>query len=211
MFRVRLITLIVSLCLLGCGAAPGGDSLDGANGDIGMPLSGAAQNNSTAWSLFKDGSYSGAKTAFNKTIASTEATATELADAYAGLGWCEMKLNGSNESIAHFRSALAKSSTQKDARVGLGGALLSLGTRDAVDESVTVLTGIDTGNANFQYVDNYNTGVSNAEAHAMLAYGYFVQGNRTKADQHMAIARDLDSQYAGTTVDQIDEVLSFIP
>lgn len=210
MLKMRLTALIISLSLLGCGAAPGGDSLDGANGDIGLPLSGASNNNSVSWSLFKDGSYSGAKTAFNKTIASPQATAQELADAYAGIGWCELKLNGSQGAMSYFRDAIGKSSTQSEARVGLGGSLLSTGTREAIDEAVTVLSGIDPGNANFQYVDRYNTGVSNAEVHAILAYGYCVQGNKTKSDQHMSIASDLDAQYSGTTVDQIADALGFV-
>ena len=45
----------------------------------------------------------------------------------------------------------------------------------------------------------------------MLAYAYFVQGNRAKSDEQISIARDLDSQFSGTPVDQIDEILSFIP
>jgi Tfp pilus assembly protein PilF len=207
----RIIAILLSLIMLGCGAAPGGDSLDGANGDIGLPLSGASQKITESWNLFKDGSYSSSKAMFEQSLSSGDAVSSEIADAYAGIGWCNVKLNGSASGISDFRNAINTKTSQAEARVGLAGALLSKGTKADIDEAVTVLEGIDPNNANFTFNDQFNTGVSNAEVHAMLAYGYFVQGNRTKSEQQMAIARDLDSEYSGTTVDQIDEVLSFIP
>jgi Tfp pilus assembly protein PilF len=207
----RIIAILLSLIMLGCGAAPGGDSLDGANGDIGLPLSGASQKITESWNLFKDGSYSSSKAMFEQSLSSGDAVSSEIADAYAGIGWCNVKLNGSASGISDFRNAINTKTSQAEARVGLAGALLSKGTKADIDEAVTVLEGIDPNNANFTFNDQFNTGVSNAEVHAMLAYGYFVQGNQTKSEQQMAIARDLDSEYSGTTVDQIDEVLSFIP
>ena len=211
MIWVRIFSILISLIVLGCGAAPGGDSLDGANGDLGLPLSGAEAKVETSWTLFKDGSISAAKQSFQQVIASDDATATDMAEAYAGIGWVNVKQSGSSAGIADFRTALVKDGTQDDARVGLAGALISKGTRADVDEAATIIEGIDSGNTQFTYVDRFNVGVTNAEVHAMLAYAYFVQGNRLKADQQMAIARDLDAEFSGTAVDQIDEVLSFIP
>jgi hypothetical protein len=211
MLWIRILAIILSLGILGCGAAPGGDSLDGANGDLGLPLSGAAAKVQTSWSLFKDGSLSAAKQSFQQLVDSEDATAVDLAEAHAGIGWVNVKQSGSSAGIADFRAAIAKSAGQADARVGLAGALISKGTRTDLDEVVEVLKAIDSNNANFIYVDQYNVGVSNAEAHAMLAYAYFVQGNRAKADQQIKIASDLDAENTGTSVDQIQEILSFIP
>jgi len=211
MLWIRILAIVLSLGILGCGAAPGGDSLDGANGDLGLPLSGAAAKVQTSWSLFKDGSLSAAKQSFQQVVDSEDATADEMAEAHAGIGWVNVKQSGSSAGIADFRQAISKDSSQADARVGLAGALISKGTRTDIDEVVDVLKGIDPGNENFTYVDQYNTGVSNAEAHAMLAYAYFVQGNRSKANEQMKIARDLDAGITGSPVDQIDEILSFIP
>lgn len=201
---------MVSLLMIGCGAAPGGDSLDGANGDLGLPLSGVTQEIQTSWSLFKDGSYSASKAAFEKALAS-DANAAEKAEIYAGLGWCHVKLSGSAAGIDSFRKALASDSNQKDARIGLAGALISKGSKEDIQEAITMIEGVDSGNINFVYNDVNKVGVSNAEAHAMLAYAYFVQGNRTKSNEQIRIASDLDSQFTGTPVDQIAEVLKFIP
>lgn len=208
---LRTLLLVASLLMVGCGAAPGGDSLDGANSDLGLPLSGASENNSAAWNTFKDSSYSASKTLFSKTINSGDATAADLSEAYAGRGWAEVKLSGSSHGISDFRLALDKNPSQPEALVGLAGALISKGERTNIDEAVTLLEKLSSGVGNFTFVDRYNVGVTNAEAHAMLAYAYFVQGNRAKADEQISIARDLDSQFAGTPVDQIDEILSFIP
>ncbi len=209
-FVLRIMCILVSLMALGCGAAPGGDSLDGANGDIGLPISGVAQDIQTSWTLFKDGSYSASKAAFNQAL-TADATAAEKAEIHAGIGWADVKLSGSNAGISSFRQALELSTSQKDARVGLAGALISKGTREDMSEVVSLLEGIDSGNSNFTYVDQYNTGVSNAEAHAMLAYAHFVLGNTTTAREQIKIASDLDSQYTNTPVDQIAAVLQFIP
>ncbi len=206
-----LLCMILALLMIGCGAAPGGDSLDGANSDLGLPLSGAAEKNVAAWNTFGDSSYSAAKTLFNQTIGSGDATAHDLSEAYAGRGWAEVKLNGSSHGISDFRLALEKNSAQPEARVGLAGALISKGERSDIDEAVTVLEGLSSSAGSFSFIDRYNVGVTNAEAHAMLAYAYFVQGNRAKSDEQISIARDLDSQFTGTPVDQIDEILSFIP
>lgn len=211
MLVIRFFALIISLGILGCGASPGGDSLDGANGDLGLPLSGAAAKVQTSWSLFKDGSLSAAKQSFQQVASSSDATSKDLADAHAGIGWVNVKQSGSSAGISDFRASLAKDASQPDARVGLAGALISKGTRTDIDEVVEVLSGIDPGNPNFTYVDEFNTGVSNAEAHAMLAYAYFVQGNRAKADEQIKIASDLDAEFSNTPVDQIREILAFIP
>lgn len=211
MYLLRIICVMVGLVMLGCGAAPGGDSLDGANSDLGLPVSGAAAKVQQGWTTFKDGGFSTSKELFNQVIGSGDATNLELADAYAGMGWAEVKLNGSNSGIPSFRNALSKNAKQEDALVGLAGALVSKGDRTSIDEAVSLLEGLGDGGGTFTYFDEYNVGVSNAEAHALLAYGYFVQGNRSKADQQIAIARDLDSQFSGTPVDQIDDILSFIP
>ncbi|PCJ19832.1 MAG: hypothetical protein COB02_06500 [Candidatus Cloacimonadota bacterium] len=211
MLKLRIFTLILSLILMGCGAAPGGDSLDGANGDFGLPLSGATQNNNTSWSLFKDGSYSSSQQTFLQTLNTESASSAELADAHSGIGWSKVKLTGSASGIQSFRDALAKNSNQPEARVGLAGALISKGTKEEISEAVTVLEGIDPNNSNFTFFDRYNIGVSNAEAHALLAYAYFVKGDRTKANVQIKVASDLDAQFSGTTVDQIAEILQFIP
>ncbi|MCO4782649.1 MAG: hypothetical protein KC646_10035 [Candidatus Cloacimonetes bacterium] len=211
MTKIRIFTLLLSLVLFGCGAAPGGDSLDGANGDFGLPLSGATQNNNTSWSLFKDGSYSSSQQTFQQTLNTQDASSAELADAYAGIGWAQVKLTGSASGMDSFRQALAKNSNQPEARVGLAGALISKGTKDEITEAVSILEGIDPNNSNFTFYDRYKIGVSNAEAHALLAYAYFVKGDRTKANAQMSIASNLDAQYSGTTVDQIAEILQFIP
>lgn len=208
---LKMFITLSSIMMIGCGAAPGGDSLDGANSDLGLPLSGAAENNRSAWNTFKDSSFSAAKSLFDQTISSGDATASDLSDAYAGRAWTSVKLNGSSHGISDFRLSLDKNPSQPEALVGLAGALISKGERSNIDEAVTLLENLSAGVGNFTFVDRYNIGVTNAEAHAMLAYGYFVQGNRAKSDEQISIARDLDSQYSGTPVDQIDEILSFIP
>ncbi len=207
---LRTLCILVSLLIMGCGAAPGGDTLDGANGDLGLPLSGVAQEIRTSWGLFKDGSYSASKAAFETALAA-DGTVAEKSEIRAGLGWCHVKLSGSQAGIDQFRQALQLNTNQNDARVGLAGALISKGSKEDIQEAITLLEGLDAGNANFVYNDVNKVGVSNAEAHAMLAYAYFVQGNRTKSNEQIRIASDLDSQFSGTPVDQIAEVLKFIP
>ena len=211
MYLIRIIAIMVGLVMIGCGAAPGGDTLDGANSDLGLPVTGVAQNNQAAWNTFSDGSYTGAKELFNKTLSSGDATAHEMAEAYAGLGWAKVKLHGSASGIPDFRMALEKDSNHPEARVGLAGALISKGEKSEITEAAGLLEGLDNSQGQFTFHDDHNVGVTNAEAHAMLAYAYFVTGNRQKADEQISLARDLDSQFSGTPVDQIDDILSFIP
>ena len=196
--------------LIGCGSDPGGSFTTGTIQNNQLPIVGASQKLTDAYSQFKSGAFSAARDSFLKII-SDNPTPAEKAQALSGAGFCDVRLKGSQNGIAEFQQGHATDPNNQDSRVGLAGALISRGAPADILQAVDLLQGIDPGNPSFTYVDKFGIGITNAEVHALLAYALFVSGDQTGANTQIGIARRLDPNFNNTNVGQIINVISFIP
>lgn len=199
-----------ALLLVGCGSDTGGDYILGDTTNSQLTIVGSTEKLKEAFSVFSSGGYTQARELF-LTIISDSAKASDKAQAYAGVGFCDVRLKGSQDGIAEFEQALATDSSNQDARVGLAGALISRGASADILRAIELIQGISPGDPNFVYTDTYGTGIKNAEVHALLAYALFVSGDQTGATTQIGIARKLDPNFNTTNVGQIINVISFIP
>lgn len=208
-----LITVLVASwagVLAGCGSDPGGDFIVGDKQNSQLPISGPAQKLTEAFTDFKAGSFTIARDKF-LVILGDSPNAADRAQALAGVGFCDVRLKGSQDGIAEFEQALTVDSKNQDARVGLAGALVSRGAPTDILRATELIQGIDPGNPDFKYVDKFGTGIKNAEVHALLAYALFVNGDQAGATVQIGIARREDPNFANTNTGQILNVISFIP
>lgn len=205
------MTMGLGLCLglLGCGADPGADFMDGDYIDHNLPISGALQKIVQGYDLLHSGSNQAARQVFLQVI-QDQPKASDLSMAKVGIGISDMRTLGTSEGMTEFREAYNADNTNADARVYLAGALISRGENENIQEAVSLLEGLDAGNASFIYEDRFQTGLSNAEAHALLAYAYAIDGQTSKSKTQADIARSLDANMDDTTVDQILSTLAFI-
>ncbi len=76
-----------------------------------------------------------------------------------------------------------------------------------VDLLYTALGG---ANPHFHYVATRNTGVSDAECHAMLGYAFAALGRTDDALAQMDYAKELNPNWTGTTIDQLSRAVDFL-
>ncbi len=200
----------ITMIMLGCGADPGGEFVNGDFTNNVAPIVGASGKITQAYALFKQGNFTGSAAVFNQVLGDNP-IASERAEALAGLGFSNVRLQGSASGIANFEEALRTDGRNADARVGLGGALISRGSSDDIRKSITTLQDISPGNPEFVFVDQFGIGITDAEVHALLAYALFVNGDRAASSAQQAVARSRDAANQNTSVDQILKVLGFIP
>lgn len=210
MLVLTILGLTVTLGVFGCGANPGGEFIDGDVGDIGLPVNGVTQRVQQAYQYLAAGSYNAARATFNEALADRP-TAQQKSQALVGVGFCDARTLGTSEGMAEFTDAYAEDHSNPDARVGYAGALITRGSQADIALAVQLLEGLDPSNVNFVYTDRFGLGISNAEVHALLAYAYKANGDTLKSAQQADIARTLDASLSNTAVDQILDVLSFIP
>ena len=205
---LSLLGVLLSFSIFGCGANPGGD-LDGI--DItGQIPNGIDEKISAGYDSLESGQNNTARLTFNIVIQDSPNT-KQKSQAYVGVAYADTRDLGSSEGLAEFKLGYEQDSTNPDARVGYAGALITRGRSDDILLAIELIEGLDTGNPNFVYEDVFNLGISNAEVHALLAYAYKAAGSDTKSAQQAAIAAQLDASVDNTTVDQILDVLAFIP
>ncbi|MBI4863327.1 MAG: hypothetical protein HY815_24135, partial [Candidatus Riflebacteria bacterium] len=124
---VKLFIVGFLWVLVGCGSDPGGDFIVGDIKNSQLPIAGAQKKLQEAFDLFKNGAYTQAREGFLKVLGD-QPSPTDRAEALAGVGFCDVRLKGSQDGIAEFEQALATDSKNQDARVGLAGALISRGS-----------------------------------------------------------------------------------
>jgi len=210
--RRGLILLLPTLIaiLAGCGSDPGGDFVIGDIDQAQLPISGASQKIADAFGLLRAGSATQSRELFNKVLTDSPST-SDRALAWAGVGFADVRLKGSQDGINEFETALGIDSSSPEARVGLAGALISRGANLDVLRSIELLQGLGPNNPEFIYQDRFGLGISNAEVHALLAYALFVSGDQAGSNTQANIARRLDANFANTNVGNILDVISFIP
>jgi tetratricopeptide (TPR) repeat protein len=174
------LIFLISVNILGCGNG-GGIGNDESIGSV-------TQNLNEGWVAIEQGYPDNAITKFTNALNFSDDATTDVA-AKTGLAWAYAKKGDLNEAIEYF---LKVQNRNNDANVGLAGAYLARGNTDDFSKAVTLLEHIE------QYgggLDNYaspHTGVSNAEAYAMLAYCCYLDGNEEKAKLYIKSARTID-------------------
>jgi hypothetical protein len=209
MNRNHLILLTIGVIFLlasGCGGGGGGSGRYTLPGEVpttgttgtgtGTGTSGETDPNSliaSAWEDFKFGAYSSAISKFNQVLTLTNITDAQKTDSYNGIGWSQTKSAGVESGYSAFTQA---SNTENEARIGLAAALIQRGQKSGFLQAIQTLEAVGLGNPSSKFQQVHPIGVSNAEAHAMLALCYFWRqssGDTDKAKAQINIARTEDS------------------
>lgn len=175
------LIFLISVNLLGCGNG-GGIGNDESIGSV-------TQNLNEGWTSIEQGNPDNAITKFTNALNFSD-DATNQVSAKTGLGWAYAKKGDLDEAIDYF---LKVQNRNNDANVGLAGAYLARGNTDDFSKAVTLLEHIDQYGGGLKNYASPHTGVSNAEAYAMLAYCYYLDGNEDKSKLNIKNAQDIDS------------------
>lgn len=147
----------------------------------------------SAWEDFRYGAFSSAINKFNQVLTITSISNTQKVEAYNGLGWSLTKSSGVESGYSAFTQAAA---THNESRVGLAAALIQRGQNAGFTQAIQLLEQVGLNNTAFRYQSTHPIGISNAEAHAMLAFCYFWRnglGDQDKARSQINVARSEDS------------------
>lgn len=183
------------------GPGGGGGSSGGGGGSGG---GGTAETDidsliASAWEDFKYAAYSSAISKFNEALLTANISDAQKASAYNGLGWSLLKSSGSESAYSAFTQA---SSLNDEAKLGLAAALMQRGTKSACQQATTLLESLGLKETSTVFSPLHPIGVTNAGAHAMLAWCYFIIGNEDGARTQITFARAADGT-ADSAVNQI--------
>ncbi len=162
--------------------------------------------NASGWEDFRYGAYSSAINKYNQILLLENLTEEQRIAAYNGLGWALTKSSGVESGYSAFTQA---ASSNNESRVGLAAALIQRGQAAGFKQAIQVLEQVGLGNTAFVFQSTHPIGLSNAEAHAMLALAYFWRGELGDADKARAqinVARAEDSSN-DSSVSQIYKTL----
>jgi len=161
----------------------------------------------SGWEDFNYGAYSSAVSKFNQVLTLPNLTDTQKAQAYNGLGWAQAKSGGLESAYSSFSQAAA---TVDESKVGLAAVLIQRGQKSGFSQAVSLLESVGLGNTAFTFQPTHKIGVSNPEAHAMLAFAYFwrdATNDRDKAKEQILDARAKEGA-ADSSVAQIYNTLA---
>ena len=210
------VVLVITLTLAnGCGSSSGTGRYTVPSDVIGIGSGGSASTGggsgggivetdvdsliASAWEDFRYGAYSSAISKFNEALLSTNVSDTQKANAYNGLGWALLKSSGAESAYSAFTQA---SSLNDEAKVGLAAALMQRGTRASCQQAITLLENLGLKETSTVFTAIHPIGVTNAGAHAMLAWCYFICGNDEAARTQIIFARAADGT-GDSSVNQI--------
>ena len=202
-----LVALPLLLMLTGCQGGVNGEGGNTYTATGGTPIIRSAGFNDAAWSLIDKGQYESAISQFNSVLADSP-TQDEMTEAYNGIGWARSRLGSLQDGMPWFEKAQGGS---HDAKVGLAGAYVQLGSKTDLEKAYEILYK-DLGNSNphFHYAPRRNTGVSDAECHAVLAYVAAALGKTDEAQVQLDYAKELNPNWQGTTIEQISRMVDFL-
>lgn len=202
-----LTALPFMVLLTGCGGGVNGEGTNQYPQTGGVPIVRADSFNDKGWDLIGKGQWESAVGAFQQVLADNP-TPDEEAEANNGLGWARSHIGTLADGMPWFEKAFEMSD---DAKVGLGSGLIQRGSKTDLEMAVDILyRKLGKENSHFHYVPRRNTGVTDAEVHAMLAYAYAGLGNDQEAHDQMAFAKELNPEWANTTIDQLDKMVEFL-
>jgi tetratricopeptide (TPR) repeat protein len=199
LFTIGIIIMIAS----GCGSG-GGSGRYTIPPEIPTPGTGGTGDDDTgetdpdsliasAWEDFRYGAYSSAINKFNQVLTISNISEEQKVAAYNGLGWSLTKSSGVESGYSSFTQA---ASANNEARVGLSAALIQRGQLAGFKQAIQLLEEVGLQNTAFVFQSTHPIGISNAEAHAMLAFCYFWRnelGDHDKARAQINVARAEDS------------------
>lgn len=201
----KLVAVLAGMAVVitlanGCGSGSGtgrysvpSDIINGGGGGTSGGGGGTTETNVeslilSAWEDFKYGAYSSAIAKFNDAISNANIKAEQKPEAYNGLGWSYLKSQGASSAKAAFETA----STQNDeARIGLAASLMNDG-KDGCRRAAELLENMGLKETSTVFTAKHPIGVSNAGAHAMLAWCYFIIGNDDGARNQIKFAISAD-------------------
>ncbi len=202
LFTIAMIIMIASGCGSGGGSGrytiPPEIPTPGTGGTGGGGTGGTGETDpdslvASGWEDFRYGAYSSAINKFNQMLTISNITDTQKTDAYNGLGWALTKSSGIESGYSAFTQA---ASTNNESRVGLASALMQRGQLAGFKQAIQVLEQVGLQNTAFVFQSTHPIGISNAEAHAMLAFCYFWRnepGDDDRARSQINVARAEDS------------------
>ena len=204
---LMILAIPFAVFLTGCSGGVNGEGTNTYSQTNGTPIVRAANFNDQGWSLFERGQYESALTTFNQVLGDNP-TAEEEAEANNGVGWARGRIGQLKDGIPWFLKAVGLS---HDAKVGLAGAYIQSASKADLEAAADLLfTKLGGGNPHFHYVPRRSTGVSDAEAHAMLAYCYAAVGKSEDAITQLDYAKELNPAWASSTIDQISRMVDFL-
>ncbi len=202
-----LIALPVMIFLSGCGGGVNGEGTNQYPQTGGIPIVRADSFNDQGWDLFAKAQYESAIGMFQKVLADNP-TPEEEAEANNGLGWARARLGMLTDGMPWFEKAAGLSD---DAKVGLAAAYVQKGSKTDLEIALRILyRDLGKENPHFHYVPRRKNGVTDAEVHALLAYIYAALGKNDEALDQMDFAKELNPQWANTTIDQLDKMVTFL-
>lgn len=202
-----LIALPVMVFLSGCSGGVNGEGTNLYPQSGGIPIIRAESFNDQGWDLFSKGQYESAIGMFQKVLADNP-TPQEEAEANNGLGWAKSRIGMLTDGMPWFEKAAPLSD---DAKVGLAAAYVQKGSKTDLEKAANILyQDLGKNNPHFHYVSKRPNGVTDAEVHALLAYIYAALGKNDEAIDQMDYAKELNPQWANTTIDQLDKMVTFL-
>ncbi len=211
MAKKRLTAVLLAIPLLlgltGCTGGVNGEGTGSYSQDIGTPIVRGNAFNDAGWGYIDKGQYESGIAQFNLVL-NDNPTDDEKAQANNGIGWAKAKMGQLKDGMPWFTKAVDWSD---DAKVGLAAAYLQMASKADMEMVVDLLyKQLGKENENFVYTPRRNTGVSNAEAHAMLAYAFAAVGEDEKAQHQIDHAKELNPSWENTTIDQMGKVVDFL-
>jgi len=204
---VIMLALTLAVGLTGCSGGVNGEGDSEYSYDIGTPIVRGNAFNDQGWVYIGKGQYDSSIAQFNKVL-NDNPTEDEKAEANNGIGWAKAHLGQLKDGIPWFEKATAVSD---DAKIGLAGAYIQLASRSDMEKVIDLIfKQLGKENPHFKYVSRRETGVSDAEAHIMLAYAYAATGADELAREQLDYAKELSPVWTGTTLDQVGQAVEFL-
>jgi len=213
------VLLVTTFALNGCGGGgsgrytvppdiggigPGGSLTPGGSGGVLPGQPGGAETNPeamlyAAWEDFNLGSYNTAIYKFNAVISSTAASDADKYEAYNGLGWATAKSADGGGIISALEIFSHAYPYNDESKIGYAAALVQRARPNDYREALRVLASMGLDRTSTVFTPKHpKIGVTNAEAHALVAVCYFWVGDQGGALSHINHARALDSSMDGS-------------
>lgn len=202
-----VLFLPIAAFVTGCGGGVNGEGQNNYAQTSGTPIVRGTSFNDKGWDLIGKNQFESAIAAFNQVL-SDNPNDREAAEANNGLGWARTFLGTLADGMPWFEKAAP---VLPDSKVGLAAGYVQRASKADMEKVVDLLyKQLGKENPNFHYVPQRNTGISDAETHAMLAYAFAALGRNDDALAQMNYAKELNPQWQNTTIDQIGKIVDFL-
>ena len=206
-FLSLVLCLPLALFLTGCSGGVNGEGTNDYSNTKATPIVRANSFNDAGWDMISKGQYESAITQFN-TVLSDNPTDDERAQANNGIGWARGNLGSLSDGMPFWERAIGLSD---DAKIGLASAYVQKGSKADLEMAIELIyKQLGGENSHFHYTPRRSTGVSDAEAHALLAYAFAGVGRNDEATVQIDYAKELNPAWENTTIDQLAKMVEFL-